>query len=87
MSQDDIQKFCFYLCHNCTRYRGGPIAMPVPVRYADLCAYRSKLHLEGQHASRQIPLECQEEFERHIIQQLNKLVKLNDKIKNTLFYC
>ncbi|XP_027194229.2 protein argonaute-4-like [Dermatophagoides pteronyssinus] len=87
MSMDDLQKICFYLCHNCTRYRGGPIAMPIPVRYADLCAYRSKMHLEAQHASKHIPAENQEEFERHVISQLNKLVKLNDKIKNSLFYC
>ncbi|OTF79025.1 hypothetical protein BLA29_002407 [Euroglyphus maynei] len=31
MTMDNIQKICFYLCHNCTRYRGGPIAMPIPV--------------------------------------------------------
>nr|XP_046909464.1 protein argonaute-2-like isoform X2 [Dermatophagoides farinae] len=86
MNMDDLEKLCFYLCHNCTRFR-GPIAMPVPVRYADLCAYRSKLHLEAQHASKNIPAESQEEFERHVISQLNKLVKLNDKIKNSLFYC
>nr|XP_027200264.1 uncharacterized protein LOC113794345 [Dermatophagoides pteronyssinus] len=87
MSMDDLQKICFYLCHNCTRYRGGPIAMPIPVRYADLCAYRSKMHLEAQHASKHIPAENQEEFERHVISKLNKLVKLNDNIKNSLFYC
>ena len=86
-NNDALQKFVFYLCHNCTRFRGGAIALPTPVRYADLCAYRSKLHLEAQHASKNIPAESQEEFERHVISQLNKLVKLNDKIKNSLFYC
>nr|SZF06506.1 protein argonaute-2-like [Psoroptes ovis] len=86
LNMDGLEKLCFYLCHNCTRYR-GTIALPVPVRYADLCAYRSKLHLEAQHFSRDIPPANMEEFERHVIQQLNRLVKLNEQLKNSLFYC
>ena len=47
MSADTLQKMAFLLCHNSVRSR-GVIALPTPARYADLCCYRSKLHIEAQ---------------------------------------
>ena len=56
---------------------------------ADLCAYRSKLHVEAQRdmvdtAAFQGKVE---EVEAEIIKQLNTMVKVNEKLKNRLYYC
>lgn len=46
-SADNIQKFCYYSCHTCIRTRQVN-SIPTAVRYADLCAYRSKQHIEAK---------------------------------------
>nr|SZF06499.1 argonaute-2-like protein [Psoroptes ovis] len=86
INMDTIEKFCYYLCHNCIRCRGS-ISIPIPVYYADLCAYRSKLHLEAQYALSGVPFENLQEFENVVITKLNRLVKIDEKIKNKLYYC
>lgn len=83
LSADNIQKFCYYACHNCIRTK-KVIAIPTPVRYADLCAYRSKLHIEGQRALEQVTSATDEE---RIISQLNGWVKIHKTLQNRLYYC
>ena len=87
MNMDDLEKLCFYLCHNCTRFR-GPIAMPVPVRYADLCAYRAKVHVEAQIEKLCMPhgQTMQADYEKKLIGRLNELVKIHETIKRVLYY-
>ncbi len=91
MTADQVQKMVFLLCHNNVRTR-GVIAIPTPVRYADLCCYRSKLHIEAQRNLVEVTTATsdhskQEALEREIIAKLNTLVKINDKLKNQLYYC
>ncbi|KPM04151.1 argonaute-2-like protein [Sarcoptes scabiei] len=83
-NNDQLQRFCYYCCHNCTRFRKGPIAMPVPLRYADLCAYRSKVHLEAQ---KKITKEVDKEnVERLMIVKLNELIKVDERVRELLYY-
>lgn len=75
---------CFVVCFNSIRTR-GVLAIPTPVRYADLCAYRAKLHVEAQ---RDLADTCNTQIiEADIISHLNEMVKVNDNIKNLLYYC
>lgn len=74
------------MCYNSIRTR-NVIAHPTPIRYADLCAYRSKLHIEAQNELINIPKEKESQFEEMVIRQLNTLVKIDEKIKNRLYYC
>ena len=88
LSADDLQRMCFMLCYNSIRTR-GVLAIPTPIRYADLCAYRSKLHVEAQRDIVDVVVDQNqaEDLETAIIRKLNEMVKLNDKIKNRLYYC
>ena len=59
------------------------LAIPTPVRYADLCAYRSKLHIaDSSDVEDKI-----EDVEAKIISRPNDMVKVNRKLKNRLYYC
>ena len=100
MTTDSLQRLCFYSCFNCIRTR-NTISIPIPVRYADLCAYRSKLHIEAMQIlnddrdnqkqtnsnTTDVITDLMEQKEHQIIQNLNKSVKLHNKIKQLLFYC
>ena len=93
MTSDQMQQFCFLVCYNSIRTR-GVLAIPSPVRYADLCAYRSKLHVEAQRdlidvasKSSEENTEKIEQIEIEIIRRLNEIVKVNDKVKDRLYYC
>lgn len=83
LQPSQLQQLCFFMCFNCVRFR-GVIAIPTPIRYADLCAYRSKLHIEGQCKLSQINPKDAEE---RIISQLNQWVKIDKKVQNLLYYC
>ena len=88
MNADTIQKMCFLVCYNSIRTR-GVLAIPTPVRYADLCAYRSKLHVEAQrdmieNTKSQV---SSDDLEATIISRLNDMVKMNENIRNRLYYC
>ncbi|KAH9389131.1 hypothetical protein TYRP_008485 [Tyrophagus putrescentiae] len=89
LSSDDLQKFCsltpattaFALARSLRK-------IPIPVRYADLCAYRSKQHIEGQREAQSIEgSSMQEAKEQHIISQLNNWVKIHERVRNRLYYC
>ncbi|KAJ6225576.1 hypothetical protein RDWZM_004121 [Blomia tropicalis] len=87
---DEIQHLCFVLCYNSIRTR-SIIAIPTAARYADLCAYRSKLHIEAQLEITNISADKKklkiEDFEKEMIKQLNRLVKVYPSMKNRLYYC
>ena len=87
MSVDAIQKMCFVVCYNSIRTR-GVLAIPTPVRYADLCCYRSKLHVEAQRDLMDEQAQANPEaLEADLIASLNEAVKVNDKVRNRLYYC
>ena len=88
MTADTVQKMCFLLCYNSIRTR-GVLAIPTPVRYADLCAYRSKLHIEAQRdVADTSKVEGKiEDIEAEIIKRLNDMVKVNQNLKDRLYYC
>ncbi|KAJ6219071.1 hypothetical protein RDWZM_004883 [Blomia tropicalis] len=79
MTADQIQKLCFYACYNNIRTR-KVLSCPTPIRYADLCAYRAKLHVEAQRI-------LEENSDEEIIEQLNSIVHVNENIQNRLYYC
>ena len=53
----------------------------------NLRAYRSKLHIEAQRAIKHSSGDHSADFETDVIEELNKQVKLNPKMKDKLFYC
>ncbi|KAH7638733.1 argonaute 5 [Dermatophagoides farinae] len=69
LQPNQLQQLCFFMCYNCVRFR-GVIAIPTPIRYADLCAYRSKLHIEGQC---KLSMINPKDAEQAIITQLNPM--------------
>ena len=70
-----MHSFVYMACHNCVRTK-KVIAIPTAVRYADLCAYRSKAHIEGQLALIQMDPNQAERMEEEIIHKLNECVKV-----------
>ena len=76
------------MCFNCVRTR-QVIALPTPVRYADLCAYRSKLHIDVQrgevHANCH-PREGSTVMESKILDNLNRIIQIDAKVKDRLYY-
>lgn len=44
LSNAELQRLCFFVCFNCVRHK-TPMSIPTPVMYADLCAYKSKIHI------------------------------------------
>lgn len=89
MSADQIQKLCFLACYNSIRTR-NVIAIPTAVRYADLCAYRSKIHVESQRMMVDTVMQegdNKEEIEAKIIEKLNSVVQVNVNVRNRLYYC
>ena len=88
MNTNQIQRMCYIVCYNSIRTR-GVLAIPTPVRYADLCAYRAKIHVEAQRelASYVDDLKKSEEIETYIIASLNEHVKIDECLRNKLYYC
>lgn len=89
-----MQKLCFYSCYNSIRTR-NVIAIPTAVRYAHLCAARSKMHLEAQRnrgessrsSSSQESDGLDSDREEAIIRKLNKQAVLHERVRHRLFYC
>ena len=83
---DEIQYFSNLNCQTCTR-TDDSIAIPAPVKYADLCAYRAKAHLEirevyGIHSS-----QSKDERMSNFLAEYNRKVKVSDNLKRLLYYC
>ena len=89
LTADQIQKMCFMACYNSIRTR-NVIAIPTMVRYADLCAYRSKLHVEAQRMLVEDFIGQDDDIamiEEKIIEKINSVVQINQKVSNRLYYC
>lgn len=76
---DTIQKFTYALCHIYTRCARS-IAIPVPVAYADLAAYRGRNWVVGKQVTTAGRLTDDD------IQDLNKEFKNIVVAKSILFY-
>lgn len=72
------------MCFNCVRFRGA-ISIPTAIRYADLCAYRAKLHIETQY--RVAPMNLKNLNETELMEKLNASVKVHDNLQNVIYYC
>ena len=94
MDANTIQQFTYLVCFNNIRTR-QVISTPTPVRYADLCAFRSKIHLEAQLELSNLGLDgsgdqrtqAKEEDVDNDIQRLNHLLKTHENLKNIHYYC
>ena len=89
MNADQLQQMTFLACYNSIRTR-SVLALPTPTRYADLCAYRAKLHLEAQQdivGSKTSEHSRLSEIETEVIHHLNEMVKISPRMKNRLYYC
>lgn len=90
MSSDQIEKLSYYLCHTyirCTK----PISIPTPVMFAHLAAKRSKSHIIAQNIkieekAKHETKEQREQREQRIASDLNQKVKVNELLKNRLYY-
>ncbi|XP_042908422.1 protein argonaute-4 [Parasteatoda tepidariorum] len=80
-SADDLQKLTYYLCNISFRCSKS-ISIPVPVAYADLAAYRTRLRLfilpEDQKEKQ---IESNE-----ILQETMDATQLVDSIKNSMYF-
>ncbi|KPM04840.1 Argonaute-like protein, partial [Sarcoptes scabiei] len=85
LSKDQLHLLCFFMCFNCIRFR-GVIAIPTAIRYADLCAYRSKIHLEARLAITGIDAKKKQVAEI-MLQQMNDWIKVDHNVRNYLYYC
>lgn len=80
-SVDQLQRLCYHLCYNSIRTRNSN-AIPTPIRYADLCAHRGKLHLEALHQSG-VPID-------HLIndqQAFTHFFMAKPQVKRNLYFC
>lgn len=84
MSSKNLQTLCFLMCFNCVRFRGA-ISIPSAIRYADLCAYRAKIHIETQYliASKNLEKLNEEDLKK----SLNNCVAVHDDLLNVIYYC
>ncbi|CAG2170882.1 unnamed protein product [Oppiella nova] len=100
-SADELQKLSYYLCYLYARC-DTPISIPAPVMYAHLLATRGREyiveHLQsgavcgGGGDRRSRPPRDETEAQRkareiQLAQQLNVLIKVDEAIKNRMFFC
>lgn len=82
-----MHKLCYMACFNCVRTR-LTLSLPAPVRYADLCAYRAKVHIEAQ---RELAILNREEhaleIEDKIVEKLKEWVILHHDTYTRMYYC
>ena len=69
-----------------------PISIPIPVKYADLAAYRAKQHTAAQNTEfaqggRNENDDQRRQRERNNIQLLNSTMVVADNIKIIPYYC
>jgi len=98
LTSDQIEIFCFYACHNCMRTK-DVIGHPTPVRYADLCAYRAKFHIEAKReqterddASTTTSTSTANSDEIHrreveIIRQFSEWCNVSENRRQKFYYC
>ncbi|KAH9408210.1 argonaute 1 [Tyrophagus putrescentiae] len=85
LTMPNLQKFCYLACHQCVRNRNS-ISIPTAIRYADLCAYRSGLHIKTMNAT-YAHIKEPAERERKIISDLNQVIKVDGRLQHTFYYC
>ncbi|KAJ6218814.1 hypothetical protein RDWZM_004626 [Blomia tropicalis] len=90
LSTDHLYTVAFYACHGSVR-TNKVISIPNAIRYADLCAYRSKQIMDSQCTPEKQAENLSEAevkvMERKVIANLNALAQVNDKVRDRLYYC
>ena len=80
------------MCYGCCRC-ATPISIPVPVKYADLAAYRTKQHTAAKNIEYQLtgpPDETDDQKrqrEANNIRHMNNEIKVHDNIVFLPYYC
>ncbi|OTF70005.1 hypothetical protein BLA29_008604 [Euroglyphus maynei] len=98
LSNAELQRLCFLVCFNCVRHK-MPMSLPTPVMYADLCAYKSKIHImhristEEKYNEEEIDYDFDDhqspeniEVENRQIHRYQQWVKIPDNSKDCLFF-
>lgn len=99
LATDELQRFVYLLCYNSTRCREVS-SIPIPVKYADLCAYRAKQHIEAYIDLQDSPHPGGDSRRRassssavvdrraeQDVKLLNSVIQIKSNIKNRLYYC
>ncbi|KAJ6218815.1 hypothetical protein RDWZM_004627 [Blomia tropicalis] len=92
LSAENLYKIAFYSCHGSMR-TNSPISIPNAVRYADLCAYRAKQHMERQkiidrdpnalgRADRQLRGD-----DKEVENILSGIVQVAETVRDRFYYC
>lgn len=86
-SSDDMCKMTYYLCHiyqRCTK----SVSIPAPVYYADLAAYRAKVHASAysEYGSDRMSVMSDSGDEK-TIKTYEDRIKVLVKQKEKLYYC
>lgn len=101
LTTDQMQWFCFLACHQSMRTE-QVISIPIPVKYADLCAYRAKLHIQGNLAKKhpddgsstttssddgsKLDHVALQKNVTKVIAELNQFVAIQDNIRDTIYW-
>ncbi|KAF2299119.1 hypothetical protein GH714_030710 [Hevea brasiliensis] len=83
-TSDELQKLVYNLCYTfvrCTK----PVSLVPPAYYAHLAAYRGRLYLERSESM--ASMRNASTISRAAPPKATPLPKLNDNVKNLMFYC
>ncbi len=81
----------YYLCYTYARCE-KPISIPSPVQYAHLAAYRARNHIvacniRAETVKRDETEEDRKRRENRLANKLNEQIKVNEGVKNRMYYC
>ena len=92
LSADEKHKLAYYMCYAYCRCP-TPISIPIPTKYADLAAYRTKQHTNQvernilEQARRGETEDQKREREQRMIEKLNGRIEIHPNMKSIPFYC
>lgn len=92
LSADDMETLAYYMCYAYVRCP-TPISIPIPVKYADLAAFRAKQHLAAQNTKYNLTQPQNEseqqrrDREAQCIARMNSTIKVHDNIVFIPYYC
>ncbi|KAH7645309.1 argonaute 7 [Dermatophagoides farinae] len=80
-TNSELHKLAYLVCYNSVRF-SSPLSIPTPIKYADLCAYKCKIHL--LHELKKNPIQSTDEWN---VEHLQQMITFHDpKAQDSFFY-
>ena len=93
LSEDELIKMAYYMCFSYCRTMKS-ISIPIPTKYADLAAYRTKQHMNMLEMRRIVEKPTRDETEqqkrdreKRMIEKLNGEIKIHPNMEFLPYYC